>query len=38
RITRVQPGRQLVFERVKDYWGKDLPVNRGKYNFDRVEV
>ncbi|KPB23926.1 ABC transporter [Pseudomonas savastanoi] len=37
-ITRVQPGRQLVFERVKDYWGKDLPVNRGKYNFDRVEV
>ncbi|WP_024694814.1 extracellular solute-binding protein [Pseudomonas syringae] len=38
RITRVQPGRQLVFERVKDYWGKDLPVNRGKYNFDRVDV
>ncbi|WP_134724097.1 extracellular solute-binding protein, partial [Pseudomonas viridiflava] len=38
RITRVQPGRQLIFERVKDYWGKDLPVNRGKYNFDRVEV
>jgi len=38
RISRVQPGRQLVFERVKDYWGKDLPVNRGKYNLDRVEV
>jgi microcin C transport system substrate-binding protein len=38
RITRVRPGRQLLFERVKDYWGKDLPVNRGKYNFDRVEV
>jgi microcin C transport system substrate-binding protein len=38
RITHVQPGRQLVFERVKDYWGKDLPVNRGKYNFDRAIV
>ncbi|MFB0699910.1 extracellular solute-binding protein [Pseudomonas protegens] len=38
RITQVQPGRQLVFERVKDYWGKDLPVNRGFNNFDRVEV
>jgi microcin C transport system substrate-binding protein len=38
RITRVRPGRQLLFERVKDYWGKDLSVNRGKYNFDRVEV
>ncbi|WP_353188386.1 extracellular solute-binding protein [Pseudomonas sp.] len=38
RITTVTPGRQLIFERVKDYWGKDLPVNRGKYNFDRMEV
>ncbi|SEN17375.1 microcin C transport system substrate-binding protein [Pseudomonas sp. ok272] len=38
RITQVQPGRSLVLERVKDYWGKDLPVNRGKYNYDRVEV
>ncbi|MBV7545928.1 extracellular solute-binding protein [Pseudomonas sp. PDM26] len=38
RITSVTPGRQIVFERVKDYWGKDLPVNRGKYNFDRMEV
>ncbi|AMT88523.1 MULTISPECIES: extracellular solute-binding protein [Pseudomonas] len=38
RITSVTPGRQLIFERVKDYWGKDLPVNRGKYNFDRMEV
>nr|WP_296262494.1 MULTISPECIES: extracellular solute-binding protein [unclassified Pseudomonas] len=38
RITQVRPGRGLVFERVKDYWGKDLPVNRGKYNFNRVEV
>ncbi|WP_397452219.1 extracellular solute-binding protein [Pseudomonas sp. NA-150] len=38
RITHVLPGRQLVFERVKDWWGKDLPVNRGKYNFDKVQV
>lgn len=38
RIVEVVPGRRLVFERVKNWWGKDLPVNRGKYNFDRVEV
>lgn len=38
RIKEVVPGRRLVFERVKDWWGKDLAVNRGKYNFDRVEV
>src|SRR5690606_6848726 len=38
RITQVQPGRRLVFERVRGWWGEQLPVNRGKYNFDRVEV
>ncbi|MBQ0778315.1 MAG: ABC transporter substrate-binding protein, partial [Pseudomonas sp.] len=38
RITDVAPGRRLSFERVKDYWGKDLPINRGKYNFDRLEA
>ncbi|MCY1276009.1 nickel ABC transporter, nickel/metallophore periplasmic binding protein [compost metagenome] len=38
RIVQVRPGRGLVFERVKDWWGEKLPVNRGKYNFDRVEV
>ena len=38
QITSVKPGRALVFERVKDWWGKDLAVNRGKYNFDKVFV
>ena len=37
RISEVQPGRRLVFERVKNWWGKDLAANRGKYNFDRIE-
>ncbi len=38
RITQVNPGRSLTFERVENWWGEKLPVNRGKYNFDRVEV
>lgn len=38
RITQINPGRGLTFERVKNWWGEKLPVNRGKYNFDRVEV
>ncbi|MCW3148020.1 extracellular solute-binding protein [Stutzerimonas stutzeri] len=38
RLTQVLPGRKLVFERVKNWWGNDLAVNRGKYNFNRVEV
>jgi microcin C transport system substrate-binding protein len=36
RIARVDPGRSLVFERVKDWWGRDLPAHRGQHNFDRV--
>lgn len=38
RITQVVPGRRLVFERVKNWWGQGLAVNKGKYNFNRVEV
>ena len=38
RISKVVPGRSLVFERVKNWWGEKLPANRGKYNFERVEV
>ncbi len=38
RITHVQPGRQVVFERVRDWWGAKLPANQGKYNFNRVSV
>ncbi|HYD19314.1 MAG TPA: extracellular solute-binding protein [Patescibacteria group bacterium] len=36
KIRSVDPGRKLVYERVKDYWAKDLPVNRGQYNFDTL--
>ncbi|MEN3975111.1 extracellular solute-binding protein [Emcibacter sp. SYSU 3D8] len=36
RIAEVKPGRSISYERVKNYWGKDLPVNRGFYNFDRI--
>lgn len=35
KIASFEPGRTVVTERVEDYWGKDLPMNRGRYNFDR---
>ncbi|WP_172929472.1 MULTISPECIES: extracellular solute-binding protein [unclassified Pseudomonas] len=38
KITDVRPGRSLRFERVKNWWGKDLAVNKGKYNFNTVNV
>ena len=36
RVIDVDPGRSITYERVKDYWGANLPVNRGRYNFDRI--
>ena len=36
RIARVSTGSTLLFERVDDYWGKDLPVNIGSNNFDEI--
>ncbi len=34
RIKRFEAGRFVERERVEDYWGRDLPVNIGKHNFD----
>jgi len=34
RIQSLDAGRYIVYQRVGDYWGRDLPVNRGKDNFD----
>lgn len=36
RVKEFVPGRSVVYERVKDYWGKDLPVNIGINNFDEI--
>jgi len=36
RIKEFDAGRSLVLERVKDYWGKDLPFGIGQNNFDEI--
>src|SRR5690606_19770622 len=36
RIEKVDSGRSITLKRVEDYWGKDLPVNVGQNNFDRI--
>jgi len=36
KVSRVDLGRSITYERVADYWGRDLPVNRGRYNFERI--
>ncbi len=37
RVLSAEAGREIVYERVKDYWAKDLPVNRGRHNFDLLK-
>ena len=36
KLDKFEQGKYLVFRRVPDYWGKDLPVNKGFYNFDEI--
>ncbi|MFO7478079.1 MAG: extracellular solute-binding protein [Methyloceanibacter sp.] len=36
RIKEVKPGRSISYERVQDYWAKDLPVSKGQWNYDEI--
>ncbi|WP_296253437.1 extracellular solute-binding protein [Pseudomonas sp. UBA4194] len=38
KVADVQAGRSIRLERVKDYWAKDLPMNRGMFNFDALQT
>ncbi|EKF44318.1 extracellular solute-binding protein [Nitratireductor indicus C115] len=35
RIESFKPGSEVIWKRVEDYWGADLPVNVGRNNIDR---
>jgi peptide/nickel transport system substrate-binding protein len=37
RVTQVDPGVSVTFTRNPDYWGRDLPINRGFWNFDEIK-
>jgi peptide/nickel transport system substrate-binding protein len=37
-VADVQPGRSIRLKRNPDYWGRDLAVNRGLWNFDEVRI
>jgi len=38
KIASFEAGRSITFERVKDYWGANIPVNVGRHNFDRQRI
>ncbi len=35
-VTTVRPGTSVTFTRNKNYWGRDLPINRGLWNFETI--
>lgn len=38
KVAEVKAGRSVRYVRDPNYWGKDLPINRGFYNFDTIRV
>ncbi|WP_339492837.1 MULTISPECIES: extracellular solute-binding protein [unclassified Pseudomonas] len=38
RVSKVDSGRSITFKRNANWWGKDLPVSRGLYNFDHFRI
>jgi len=37
-VASVDPGKSLTLKRNPQYWGRDLPINRGLWNFDEIRV
>jgi microcin C transport system substrate-binding protein len=37
RIKSFEGGREIVYQRVADWWAKDLPVSKGQWNFDELK-
>jgi len=38
RVSAVNPGASVTLTRNPDYWGRDLPVSRGLWNFDEIRL
>ncbi|TCV98949.1 extracellular solute-binding protein [Biostraticola tofi] len=36
RLIAVNPGARVIYQRNEDYWARDLPVNRGRFNPQRI--
>lgn len=37
-VGEIDTGQSITYHRNPDYWGADLPINRGRHNFDRIRV
>jgi peptide/nickel transport system substrate-binding protein len=36
QVSRIDPGRSITYKRNPNYWGRDLPVSQGRFNFDEI--
>ncbi|MBU2875152.1 extracellular solute-binding protein [Marinobacter salexigens] len=36
RVDSFEAGRSIIYERLEDYWAKDLAVRKGRFNFDNI--
>jgi len=37
-VAKVDAGRSITYRRNPEWWGRDLPVSRGRFNFDEIRV
>ena len=37
-IGRVEAGKSIVYQRVKNYWGRGLPINKGQHNIETIQI
>ena len=37
-LDKVDVGKQIIYKKNPDYWGNDLPINKGRYNFDKFRI
>jgi microcin C transport system substrate-binding protein len=37
-VGRIEVGERTIFRRNPDYWGNDLPINRGRHNYDAIRI
>ena len=38
QVHKIIPGRSITYQRAKNHWARDLPVMRGRYNFDKIRI
>jgi len=38
KITKIDAGKSISYARVQNWWAADIPVNKGRYNFDKITV